>query len=279
MLLLTGTSDKIRVTTDAACALDVHASWMEYDGTTVTPGRTNTAITTATTTDLVGSPASAKQRNVRTLNLRNKHATSSVRVTVLHTDGSTIVELHSVILFAGDALEYLEGVGFFTLSASLPARTLLTGDQSNSTTTPTKVTGLSTPTGIGTFIFRYFVRYLSSATGTGVRLSVDYTGTVTAFLANVLFASAATAASDASASQASVGANAGIYTAFSARAKSQAGWGTTVSVDAADSDMLAIIDGLMVVTVAGTIDLWHGSETAVSTTVKAGSALVLEQVG
>jgi len=279
MLLLTSTSDKLRLVTDAACVVDVHASWMEYDGTTVTPGRTNTAITTATTTDLVGSPASGKQRNVRTVHIRNKHATSSVRVTVLHTDGTTIVELHSVLLLAGDALEYIEGVGFFTLAAALPARILLGADQSNSTTTPTRVTGLSTPTGVGTFIFRCYVVYRSTALGTGVKLSMDYTGTVTKFVYNEMFPGTSALASDAAPNQAAAGGTATIMNAFSARAKSQAGIGTTVSVDTADADMLTIIEGLMVVTVAGSLDLWHGSEGAVQTTVLAGSSMVLEQIG
>ena len=51
MLLLTSTSDLVGVYTWAAGDIEVHASWVDLSGTTVTPGRTNTAsITTATTT-------------------------------------------------------------------------------------------------------------------------------------------------------------------------------------------------------------------------------------
>jgi hypothetical protein len=66
--------------------------------------------------------------------------------------------------------------------------------------------------------------------------------------------------------------------AFSARAKSTAGWGTTISNDAANADMLIIIEGTMEVTASGNIELWHGSELAAASTVKAGSNLVITKV-
>lgn len=37
MLLLASTSDKIRVTSSIAVALHVHASWVDLNGSTVTP--------------------------------------------------------------------------------------------------------------------------------------------------------------------------------------------------------------------------------------------------
>ena len=49
MLILSSTSDLLRVTTSAAGDVDVHASWVDNASGTITPGRTNTAaITTAT---------------------------------------------------------------------------------------------------------------------------------------------------------------------------------------------------------------------------------------
>jgi len=48
MLILASTSDLIRVVTGSAAQIEVHASWVDLNGTTVTPGRTNTPfITTA----------------------------------------------------------------------------------------------------------------------------------------------------------------------------------------------------------------------------------------
>jgi hypothetical protein len=118
MILLTSTSDLLRVATSAAVTVDCHASFMDYNGTTVTPGRTNTAITTATTTTVVGSPGASTQRNVKSLHVRNTHATTSTLVTVLHTDGTTVVELHECTLFSNESLEYVEGVGFRVYDAN-----------------------------------------------------------------------------------------------------------------------------------------------------------------
>lgn len=112
MILLTSTSDLLQVITGSAGNIDVHASWMDNASGTITPGRTNSAIDTAATTDIVASPASSTQRNVKTLNIRNAHASNSNTVTVQHTDGTTVVELFKVALSTGEAITYVDGVGW-----------------------------------------------------------------------------------------------------------------------------------------------------------------------
>src|SRR5437879_1299685 len=119
MIILASTSDKLQVISSAAAALDVHASWLDNASGTVSSNRTNTAITTATTTDVVASPASGVQRNLKTLNIRNKHATVSCDVTVQHTDGTTIIQLHKVTLTPGMALQYIDEAGFVIASSGL----------------------------------------------------------------------------------------------------------------------------------------------------------------
>jgi hypothetical protein len=109
MILLESTSDKIQVVTATAADVDVHASFIDYDGSTTTPGRKNTAITTATTTDVVLAPASSVHRNVKTLSFRNIDASVSQTVTVKHTDGTTAVTIVQAVLAAGEALIYLDG--------------------------------------------------------------------------------------------------------------------------------------------------------------------------
>ena len=103
MINLASTSDLIQVVTSHAAQVEVHASWVDLNGTTVTPGRTNTpAITTATTTTIVASPASSTVRNVKHLNITNDHASQSCIVTVEHTDGTTVVEMMSYVLLPGE---------------------------------------------------------------------------------------------------------------------------------------------------------------------------------
>ena len=103
MLNLASTSDVIRIVTSHAAQIECHASWVDFNGTSVTPGRTNTPyITTAATTTIVASPAASSVRNVKHLNITNDHAGQSCIVTVEHFDGTTAIELMSFTLLPGE---------------------------------------------------------------------------------------------------------------------------------------------------------------------------------
>ncbi len=121
MLLLAATTDTLSLITSAAANIDVHVSYVDASSTTLVPsggGKQNTAITTATTTTILAAPAASTLRNAKTINIRNKSAATSCDVTVQFNQNATLFELHKVTLNAGEALEYVEGVGFFTLAAS-----------------------------------------------------------------------------------------------------------------------------------------------------------------
>ena len=106
MLLLTGTADLVRlVTGSAVTTIGIHASWVDNASGTITPGRTNTNVTTAATTTVVGSPAASTQRNVKSLYIENNNAATSSVVTVQHFDGGTSIDLVSVTLLAGESLD------------------------------------------------------------------------------------------------------------------------------------------------------------------------------
>ena len=65
MLLLTSTSDKLQIIsiiTSQASSIDVHASWVDNASNNITPGRTNSVITTATTTNVIAAPAAGVRR-------------------------------------------------------------------------------------------------------------------------------------------------------------------------------------------------------------------------
>lgn len=105
MLLLTSTSDKLQVISGSTGDLRVHADYIDNLAGAISPDRKNTAsIATATTTDVVLSPAASTQRNVKTLSVFNNHATTSNLVTVQHTDGTTVEPLTSVTLLAQELL-------------------------------------------------------------------------------------------------------------------------------------------------------------------------------
>jgi hypothetical protein len=111
MILLTSTSDKIQVVTSAAGQIDVHASYIDLASGTVSAGRLNSRISTATTTDIVAAPAASTTRNLKNLKVGNNHATVTNTVTVQHTDGTNVIALEQATLAPGERIGYEEGSG------------------------------------------------------------------------------------------------------------------------------------------------------------------------
>lgn len=151
MLLLTSTSDLIQVVTSGTQAIKAHASYVDVSGTTITPGRLNTAIASAATTTVVGSPAASTQRNVKLLSIYNSDASASDTITVQHTDGTTAIVLFKLSLPAGYTLTFVDGEGWQLFNASGQfvqtanvSGTLLKLTVLTTTTSATFTTGAST---------------------------------------------------------------------------------------------------------------------------------------
>jgi hypothetical protein len=155
MLLLTSVTDKLQVVTASAVTVDVHASWVDNNAGTITPGRTNSAIVGATTTDVVASPAASTQRNVQSLVIHNKHATSSNLLTIRHTDGTTAVDIFSYTILPGEELSFLDGVGFRITDAAGAAKTVTSvGRYLSTTVILTGTTTYTTPAGCTSIFVR-----------------------------------------------------------------------------------------------------------------------------
>lgn len=276
MLLLASTSDKIRLTTGSATNIDVHASWV--DGvSSVTPGRTNTPITTATTTDIVGAPGSSTYRTVKTITIRNRDASTSNAVTVIHTDGTNAMELYKCTLFAGYTLHYHEGAGFWVTdnyggnvfkeqTNGIPAATNSTNlvalgsdvtNNNGTANTIADVTGLSfSVTAAQTYYFRFQIDYTAAATTTGSRWSISGPGSPTRLAYGSVYSLTTT----------SVTTNTGL-TAYDTPAASSAS-------SAATAGNVAIIEGFITPSANGTVIARFASEVASSAIVaKAGSLL------
>lgn len=275
MILLASTSDKIQVQTSSTADIDVHASYVDLSGSTITPSRDNSQITSIATTDVVAPPGASTQRTVKSLFIRNKHATTANNVTVIHTDGTTAVELIKVTLNAGYTLRYDEGNGFEILDAF--GRTLLNNSDNGSNAavnalnlvvlntdvinnnatanTIADVTGLSFSVTAGEkYWFRATVQYTSAATGTGSRWAMngptgtwryksEYSLTTTTLTINEGVAAADSPAA-ANATSATTGSN------------------------------VAIVEGFFEATANGTVTVRFASEVLSSAiTAKAGSIL------
>lgn len=147
---------------------------------------------------------------------------------------------------------------------------------SNSTTTGVEIAGLELKAvGPGIYIVEYYLVYQAGATTTGVKFGVNHTGTMTAIAAHMRYQESTTAASTGAASQAAAGGT--IHAGGSARSLSTTApnLGPNASVDAANSNMLAVVEAALVVTAVGDLELWHASEVAAASTVKAGSCVRL----
>lgn len=113
MLILSSTSDILRVTTGTATTtIEVHASWVDNASGTITPGRTNTRITTASTTTVVASPGASTQRNVKGLYITNNSSGTTCSVAVEHFDGTNAVELMQFNLLPGENMTFNEDGGW-----------------------------------------------------------------------------------------------------------------------------------------------------------------------
>jgi len=140
------------------------------------------------------------------------------------------------------------------------------------------VTGLSEVVGSGTWAFKYFVVYRSSNVATGIKCSVNHSGTLSFFVANTTWVgNSSSDASDVAKQNATTGPQ--VMSSMSARVKSAEGWGPLGGVDDVNVDMLIIIEGLMAVDVSGNIELYVGNEIdSAHVTVMAKSALILTKV-
>lgn len=121
MINLRGTTDTLELVTSAAVTVDVMISWVDYvdAATTASPNRTATAITTGTTTTILAAAGGATTtRNAKTINIRNKHASSSNTVTVNQNISSALYQLAKATLLAGETLTFVEGVGWRVYDAN-----------------------------------------------------------------------------------------------------------------------------------------------------------------
>lgn len=143
MLILDTTSSDIKIITSAGQALDVHASYADNASGTITPGHANTIIGTATTTEVVGSPGSSTQRNVKLLSAFNNGSAANT-VTIEHYDGTTTILLCKMTLAVGDALHYSEASGFYHLNASGMVLTAAANGAVAQTASTTGIKGTST---------------------------------------------------------------------------------------------------------------------------------------
>jgi hypothetical protein len=268
---LTATTDKIQLVTSAAGTLDVVASYVDAPlpiiaGSTMTPGRQLTAITTAATTDVLAAPAASTVRGIKAIHVRNKSTTVATDVTVLYNANGTTYEAFKCNLDTGESLEYVEGVGFYEINntSKLDKVYRVTTDYVNATTSFTAITGLAAPVEAGKLymIDAYLIR-ITNATTTGAQFAI---GNV-AMTAMVLGEIGVTLSAAAGSTMAG-GAATAVDTAIVAETTGPA------------TNAPAHIGGMINPSASGTVQLKGASEVAVAAglTVRAGSWMHIREL-
>jgi hypothetical protein len=131
-MILAATTDKFQLTTSAAVNIDVHVSYIDASSTTLTPsggGKQNTAISTATTTDVLASPGASTLRTVTFASVRNK-GTSPCTVTWVFDQNGTDYELFETTLQGGESLTFVQGIGWVKTPNGVQLRNWSTASQS-----------------------------------------------------------------------------------------------------------------------------------------------------
>lgn len=154
-----------------------------------------------------------------------------------------------------------------------------------SATTATAVSLTPTPVlGVGTWMFQMNLIVRTATITVSPKVGINHTGTVSKILAMARFidtlAAPTTAQGLAGASTAGTPSNVdGMQAvALSTTAPNILNSAGTNPLSVINTDALWIIEGLMVVTASGNLELWHGSETATSTSVMANSTFMATKV-
>ena len=138
--------------------------------------------------------------------------------------------------------------------------------------TTNELLGVNLALTIGTWIFTYHVIWQSDTATTGMSFGVNFTGTQTAFVVEGTQFEATTAAATGATDQ--LHATFGLRSGGAARTPSTtAKIVGSISVDTINANMMTVIRGIVVVTVAGDLELYQASEAVGGTQVtKAGTS-------
>jgi hypothetical protein len=161
-------------------------------------------------------------------------------------------------------------------SAAAPSETWLINTADNAVTTVEtvmSVTGLVA----GTYLYEYFVVWRSGATGTGTAFAVDYTGTMTRTRVHRRYQSTGAAAA--------TGVSDGVSTTLTGQlvehmsgVTDNAALGPNTGVGSTTEDQFDTIQGIMVVSDGGDLNLTMTGEANGAVTFKADSFLLLKRL-
>ncbi len=122
MIILKSTTESLRLITSAVgSTVDYSVSYADITTNTFAPSSNEGKIVTNTTTEILASPLTVTQRQVKLITITNIHASTTTTVTVhkYNTSGGNTYDLTThVVLLAGETLQYIDGQGWAYYSAT-----------------------------------------------------------------------------------------------------------------------------------------------------------------
>lgn len=153
----------------------------------------------------------------------------------------------------------------------------LSSNATANATTTIAVVMTTTSVAAGTYVYRYDILVQSSSATVSVKFSVNATGTVTKHSYRLYFPSGGVTASTGVMDQEVNATTGNIYGIASTRTNNTT-LGPFTDVDTANADIYCVIEGVLVTSTSGNLELGHASETATSTQVMADTTLQLRRV-
>lgn len=121
LTVLFNTTDTLDLVSSSTATLKVLATYtdrVKSSGAWLSTNRIGTSISSASTTPIVAAPASTEVRAINTVFIVNTHASLSSTVTPQYNANGTIFDQPTFILAPGEALEYVEYLGWYKLAAA-----------------------------------------------------------------------------------------------------------------------------------------------------------------
>lgn len=161
----------------------------------------------------------------------------------------------------------------------MPRVSRLGSVHSVSSTTGTEITGLSRTLEAGTYTYQYnLICRQATATGDAPQFAINFTGTAAIKTIGMRWWDATTAITAETHIMDNVGVKTFGYVSgmvHNAYATTACNLGTSVGVAAVGADIPCVIEGTLIVTASGDLELWHAAEGANASTVEVGSSLVV----
>jgi hypothetical protein len=122
-IILATTSDKLTIDISANANVDTFCNYMETQSNALSAAgnEPHNFTTSGSGSTLLASPASSTIRYLKNAFIANKDTANTTTVTIKWTNGTTTVVLGSFRLAPGDLLEFIDGMGWFVVSANTAA--------------------------------------------------------------------------------------------------------------------------------------------------------------